>query len=128
MKKFVLKNGLIVLSFISLITLLSCEKEPGSYVVNTLDVDQVTLVSARGGGEIISKGGTEITECGVCWSTMGTPSISDKKSVSEIRTGKYNVKITDLDHDKLYYIRAYITNEYGTFYGETKSFVPDYYL
>ena len=41
--------------------------------VTTAQVTGITTTSATAGGEIVSDGGSTITECGVCWCTEGEP-------------------------------------------------------
>lgn len=126
MKKIIFKNGVIVLVILSLVSMISCEKDTSDFIVNTLDANSITINSATCGGDILSDGDATITECGICWSQMGVPSISDDIANSTLKSGKYEVSMTNLIPGTQYFVRAYMTNKYGTFYGETKSFTTKY--
>ena len=92
-------------------------------VVVTGEVSDVTTDSAICGGEVVSDGGAEVTERGVCWSTTPEPSISDSRTNDGVGTGTFASSMTELTDNTVYYVRAYATNGKGTGYGEEKSFV-----
>lgn len=96
------------------------EKKVELPFLNTYAVTYITHYSAIGGGNIISAGGAEVTERGVCWSeTNDMPTIEDNKAVDGKGTGSFNkAKMTDLKPNTLYYVRAFATNIGGTAYGE----------
>ena len=91
-------------------------------VVLTHPVSGIGENSVRIGGEVISDGGAEVTESGVCWSTFPGPAISDNRVLSTTRTGAFTVTIEGLFCSTTYYVRAYATNVSGTAYGDEVSF------
>ncbi len=91
-------------------------------VVTTLSVTDITETSAVAGGEVISDGGAEVTERGVCWSTSQTPTIDDSFTTDGNGVGLFNSNLSDLSQNTTYYVRAYATNSEGTAYGEEISF------
>ncbi len=91
-------------------------------IVKTLDVININRTSATVQGEVISDGGTEITERGICWGTDNNPTITGNHISDEEGIGTYSFEITELIADETYYVRAYAKNKVGTAYGEEKSF------
>jgi hypothetical protein len=112
-----------------LITLLqiSCEPEkpdPPSFGIpelTTLEVYNITTVSANSGGIISNDGGLSITARGVCWNKTGNPTIADNKTSDGIGTGNYTSSLSSLTINTTYYVRAYATNNMGTGYGNQKT-------
>ena len=90
--------------------------------VVTSDVTDITTSSAVCGGKIMSDGYSEITECGICYSTSTNPTIEDKKISYNGKDSVFSCKITELQDGTLYYVRAYATNAKGTAYGEERNF------
>jgi alpha-tubulin suppressor-like RCC1 family protein len=94
---------------------------PSVTILNTLIVDSVTSNSASSGGNIFADGGFPVTERGVCWSAMGTPTIFDNKSMDGAGNGIYTSSLTNLISNSTYYVRAYATNLKGTAYGNLQT-------
>ena len=90
--------------------------------VTTNDVTDITINSAKCGGNVTSDGGANVTARGVCWSTSPNPTINDNKTIDGNGTGSFTSNITGLTANTTYYVRAYATNEKGTAYGEHRSF------
>ena len=90
--------------------------------VMTLEVADITRTSAVGGGEVISDGGYEVTERGLCWSTHETPTVADSHASNGMGIGNYTIEMTGLNEGTTYYVRAYAVNADGYGYGEQKSF------
>ena len=93
--------------------------------VVTNEVTDITTTTATAGGEIISDGGSAITECGVCWSTEGEPTVDGDHATATATTGVFTVSLTGLTQNTTYYIRAYATNEAGTGYGDVLTFTTE---
>lgn len=93
--------------------------------VVTNEVTGITTTTATAGGEIISDGGSTITECGVCWSTEGEPTVNGDHATANATTGAFTVSLTELAQNTTYYIRAYATNEAGTGYGDVLTFTTE---
>ena len=96
----------------------------GSVVVTTNSVTNVTPTSATCGGSVtVSSGNTfPITARGVCWATTHDPTIDNTHTSDGSGVGSFTSSITGLTVNTNYYVRAYATNEIGTFYGEEKNF------
>lgn len=98
----------------------------GSPVVTTVDVTNITHESAACVCKVISDGGTNVTERGICWSTAPNPTINDFKKSNGSGLGSYNCEMTDLSNNTKYYVKAYAKNSSGVVaYGEERSFTTD---
>lgn len=91
--------------------------------VSTSNITNITPTSALSGGNIISDGGAAVTERGICWNTVGSPTISDSKTMDGSGLGAYESLISGLTLGVVYYVRAYATNSAGTSYGNELSFI-----
>jgi uncharacterized protein (TIGR02145 family) len=119
------KSAILILSvfFISIIVLFYGCKKGDLSEISTVEVTGITNNSAVSGGTIISDGGCDITEKGVCWNTTGNPVIeTDQKTSNGEGSDNFTSNITGLEPAKTYYLRAYATNDPGTSYGEEITF------
>ncbi|MBR6774562.1 MAG: hypothetical protein IKM23_02460 [Bacteroidales bacterium] len=91
-------------------------------IVETFEVEDVTLNFASCGGNVVSDCGAEVTERGVCWSTSQNPTINDNKTSDGSGTGAFTSQLSGLSSSTTYYVRAYATNSAGTGYGDVISF------
>ncbi len=100
--------------------------EPGMPEVTTLDVTEITGITAICGGNITDEGDTSITNRGVIWGTSTNLSMENKEGFTEDGTGSgtYTSNITGLEQNTTYYVRAYASNNNGEdySYGEEKEF------
>lgn len=100
----------------------SVPTKSGIAVLSTFDpVDPLAQI-ANSGGNITTDGGSEISSRGVCWSTSPNPTILDSKTVDGTGTGVFYSEMTGLTPNTTYYVRAYATNEFDTYYGSEYSF------
>lgn len=94
--------------------------------VPTVTSDSVTGIissAATVNGNVISDGGSAITERGAVYSsTSTTPTLSDTKQVASGTTGAMTFAIVGLQSGTHYYLRAYATNAEGTAYGSVIEF------
>jgi len=111
---------LLLAAFILLNT--SCRKEYRLPMPHTYKISSITHTTAQCKSMIVSDGGDDITERGVCWSTNKNPTISDNKTVDGKDTGTFISIITGLTANADYYVRAYATNREGTGYGNNLKF------
>jgi hypothetical protein len=96
----------------------------GTPTVTTQAVSSINTTTATGNGNITSLGGSNPTAHGVCWNTTGTPTTADSKTDEGATsvTGTFTTSLTGLSANTTYYVRAYVTNSYGTSYGAQVSF------
>ncbi len=101
----------------------SCEKEDVELPeLTTSEVTEITNTSALSGGNILSDGGSTITERGVVWNTEDYPTTSDNKTTDGNGAGSFTSVVTELEPGTDYFLRAYATNNYGTAYGSVMTF------
>lgn len=82
----------------------------------------VTSSSARCSGTVLTSGGTDIIERGICYNRYGYPEISDKVVKCGNGTGSFICSLTDLDNNTTYYCRAYAKNNREVYYGDVYEF------
>lgn len=78
-----MKKGVTFFTLISILfvtVLFQGCKKPTVPELTTAAVTEIGLISAKAGGTIVSDGGAEITEKGVCWSTSAEPTIADSRT------------------------------------------------
>jgi len=123
-KKLQLTIFLILLG--SVFLTISCKKKieevKSPPQVTTNAITDITETSVTCGGNITSDGGSPIIARGVCWSSMGNPSINDSKTSDGTGIGSFNSIITGFSNATSYSVRAYATNSIGTSYGNVQQF------
>ena len=95
-------------------------------MVSTIATSFVTAHRANVAGEILSLGmkNAPILEVGICWSTSPSPTVDDSTVQSTAtEVGEFEaLQLFCLNPSTTYYARAYVTNEYGTNYGDVVEF------
>ncbi len=93
-------------------------------IVTTQPVTAITATTATGNGNVTRLGIPNPTQHGMVWSTSANPTTADSKTtdgaVSAI--GAFTSNITGLTPGTTYYVRAYVTNDAATVYGEQVNF------
>ncbi|WP_162304415.1 fibrobacter succinogenes major paralogous domain-containing protein [Maribellus luteus] len=109
---------------------LSCEKEDKTETyINTIEVQNITSYSAECTSEISGDESFPIVARGVCWGKNEQPTLGNSFSVDDGGFGASSSKITGLNANSLYYLRAYYRSETDTVYGNQIEFsTPDYIL
>jgi hypothetical protein len=97
----------------------------GLPTVETASITAITGTKCTGGGDVTFDGNVSITARGVCWNTVGTPTINNSKTADGTGTGAFASYISGLALNTTYYARAYATNGAGTVYGDEISFTTD---
>jgi len=95
------------------------------YSSPTNGVRAITANSATCGGNVFDNGSNDVTECGICWGTSSSPTTADSKTSDGTGTGTFTSSITGLSASTTYYVRAYVTNNVGTSYGDEETFTTD---
>jgi len=87
--------------------------------ISTQAMADVGANSATAHGAITILGNPTPTQYGHCWSTTPAPTILNSKTTNGIATseGTFTSTISGLNTGTTYYVRAYITNSTGTYYG-----------
>lgn len=94
--------------------------------VQTLEVVVIDSTSVVIKCNVLSDGGSVVTERGVLWNTYGNPTIDDEHKVcSTSGLGEYQCHFPDLAIGTKYYFRAYAKNAIDVGYGEVMEFGTD---
>lgn len=91
--------------------------------VKTVEVSEVTRISAKVTGKVTDECGSPVTDRGICWSKNQTPTTADSHTSEGQGVGTFSVTISNLIASETYYARAYAVNAEGTAYGETLNFI-----
>lgn len=90
--------------------------------VNTVAPSDISATSVTTGGSSFNSGGSILSEKGVVWSTTANPTIADNKLDAGTALTDFTSVITGLTPETVYNVRAFATNEGGTYYGSNVSF------
>ena len=90
--------------------------------ITTADINNLTAISGQSGININNDGGLGIIESGVCWNTTGIPNLEDDFLTGGIEIGNYQINLENLQVNTTYFVRAYVINEIGIFYGSVINF------
>jgi uncharacterized protein (TIGR02145 family) len=85
-----------------------------------------TSVFASGavvGGNVVSDGGSNVIDRGICYDTLPYPSITGNLVFSGSGVGTFTTTISGLNSNRNYYVRAFATNLIGTAYGQQHQFI-----
>ncbi len=99
-----------------------CIKGAALPLVSTGEAIDITDTKAKPGGSVPGDGGAPVLTRGICWNTIGMPTLSDNNAANGTGTGAYNCPVTGLKAGTIYFTRAYATNSVGTVYGGQKQF------
>lgn len=102
---------------VSFITMEIVTPEIGNTTISSIAYSTATIAS-----EVLSDGGAEVLERGVCYSTTQGPTVTDDKMVNGSGIGTFTCRLTGLTPGFTYYIRAFATNIKGVSYGEELEF------
>jgi hypothetical protein len=93
----------------------------GLGVVSTLDPQNITATTANVGGKIEVKGEGEIIARGIYWSAEAN-FVQKDSLLSSMQTDSFVCLLSDLSPDSIYYVKAFVKNNFGVFTGGVKSF------
>ena len=85
-------------------------------------VSEVGSTTVKLSGIVIDNGKGTIRDAGFCYSTSSNPTTSNYKKSCGSVTSSFTATLTNLNFNTHYYVRAYVTNECGTAYGEQAEF------
>ena len=90
--------------------------------LTTTPIYAITSTEAKSGGVITSNSFVKMKAKGVCWSTSPNPTIADTFSENGNWNADYDSFIYNLTPNTTYYVRAYIEDCNGVYYGNEISF------
>ena len=90
-----------------------------SPMVKTLEAQALDSTTFDINCEVVSDGGQEVTERGICWNTYGDPTLDDETlQHASGGLGQYTIHMVDLPSNTVHYVRAYAKNATGIGFGE----------
>ena len=96
--------------------------------LSSVEISNITELTATALATIIETGGAEVTQKGFCYSTTTrAPQLSDMSVVSTAEGNTISCELSNLDANTTYYICAFATNKNGTSYGTATSFKTSLY-
>jgi uncharacterized protein (TIGR02145 family) len=99
---------------------------PVNPTVTTTAVSVYAITTAVSGGNISFDGGADVTDRGVCWSTLANPTIAlGTKTSDGPGTGIFTSYLTGLSAGLTYHVRAFATTSAGTGYGADMTFTTN---
>jgi hypothetical protein len=90
--------------------------------ISTTAVTAITHTNAMGGGSITSPGTGPILDMGLVWHTAPNPNMSHIVASAGNMNNTFSHLLPGLQPGTTYYVRAYVTNNAGTAYGNEVSF------
>jgi len=90
----------------------------GIIELTTGDYSEVTSSSFKMGGDVLSDGGSPVTDKGICWNTAPGPTTDNFTESGGNGIGSFMVSISGLVVNTTYYLRAYATNSVGTWFSD----------
>lgn len=103
------------------------DEPPNKPTVETYNLVKVTLKKVYISGNVSSDGGGTISARGICFSTVGSPSVADSVISVSGTEGMFTVRIDNLAPLTTYYFRAFATNQKGPEYGRMYAITtPEY--
>ena len=93
--------------------------------LTTVPITAITSTSAETGGMIISNSFVKMQAKGVCWSTSPNPTLADTFSENGNWNDDYISFIYNLTPNTTYYVRAYMQDCNGVYYGNEISFTTN---
>ena len=98
---------------------------PAVPTVKTTPLTEVTAESATLGGEVMTDGRMAVTARGICYGTEQQPTVEGTHTTDGSGLGAFTTTLKNLEHNTIYYARAYATNKMGTAYGEQVKFTTN---
>lgn len=98
---------------------------PALPTVQTTPLTEVTAESATLGGEVMTDGRLAVTARGICYGTEQQPTVEGLHTTDGAGLGSFTTTLKNLDHNTIYYARAYATNKMGTAYGDQVKFTTE---
>ncbi len=91
-------------------------------IVTTAGINNIDHQSAKSGGQVVYNGSDAVVSKGICWGLKNLPTIADNKTSQGAGTGTFTSELTGLEPSTTYFVRAYATNNTGTYYGVEQRF------
>ena len=91
-------------------------------LVDTYVVKNITYCSATSSGRVLSDGGQEVLERGICFGMESLPTVEGSHVAVGSGVGPFECELSDLSPETRYYVRAYAICTKGVYYGDQLHF------
>ena len=91
-------------------------------LVDTYVVKNITYCSATTSGRVLSDGGQEVMERGICFGMESLPTVEGSHVAVGSGVGPFECELSDLSPETRYYVRAYAICTKGVYYGDQLHF------
>ena len=91
-------------------------------LVDTYTIKDITHCSAVPSGQVLSSGGQEVMERGICYGTEPLPKVDGMHVALGSGAGPFECQLTDLLPETRYYVCAYAICTKGVYYGDQLGF------
>jgi uncharacterized protein (TIGR02145 family) len=99
------------------------DTKTGIPFLSTADISHISFSNCTSGGIMLSNGGSNVTQRGVCWGVNENPTIENNPKTNDgSGNGAFTSSVTGLSKNTIYYLRAYAINNNGTGYGNQIQF------
>ncbi|NMC39934.1 MAG: exo-alpha-sialidase, partial [Bacteroidales bacterium] len=93
--------------------------------ITTNAASEITDISAKSGGGIVSTGGLPFINKGICWATHNNPVTSDNVLWLGDSWDDFNATMTSLTPATQYFVRSFVQSPKGLVYGNEVSFTTE---
>lgn len=93
--------------------------------VITIEASEISFDSALSGGDITYTGTGSISASGLVYGTTVEPTLADNLVENPVYMAQYELNITGLESETQYFVRAFVTIDGLTFYGNEINFTTD---
>lgn len=90
--------------------------------VSISPASNITSTSAKCQGQIQNANGSNVTDCGFCYSTSSSPTLNDNCIRLGPKTGAFSFTLVNLEHNTTYHVKAFATSILGTGYSSEITF------
>ena len=99
--------------------MLSFTTTDGMPLVAEPDTVDISFTSATFSSKLLESGDSLITALGFCYGTEPNPTLENDFVTAELQTDStFSASLPDIVQQTRYYVRAFATNSYGTFYSD----------
>ncbi len=93
--------------------------------VTTITPSNITTKTAVCGAEVVVSEGVTLEELGVCWGFQENPTASEEHLSTAQWNEPFTCKLTELNHNTVYHVRAYAKKGSDYYYGADKKFTTE---
>jgi len=121
-RKMFLSRFIVAMIVLAMYACSTEEPKNNKDMLTTSIVTDITPTTAKSGGSQINTASGVILSKGIVWNTSPSPTVDHFSKSAGEGYAAFVCDMTNLQHNTKYYVRAYVTNQNGIFYGNEVSF------